>query len=275
MEYSTTTVAQDPGQQHLRALTESRNFKILTSFRLDVSPDSTGAISKLHDEDQPFPFSLHRDRLADSAEAFGWRSVAVWLSGPTGTQFLLNRIASGISSKPISVATSFKVRLTISRDGEVEFDYAELPLTSSMDLPQALFLDSCLPQRCKVLLDYEPTEPSLLTRHKTTARVSYDAARERVGVTKVTADAGEVLLFNHESRIMEASLSTPYFLREGRWVTPPLSSGGNDGVTRRVALAKHLCVEEEVHVKSLRHGEVVWISNGVRGFILGFLHLHN
>lgn len=65
---------------------------------------------------------------------------------------------------------------------------------------------------------------------------------------------------------MEGSITTPYFLRGERWVTPIASQGGNLGTTRRWALETGLCVEAHVARTSVHLGEVVWLSNGVRGW---------
>ncbi len=54
-------------------------------------------------------------------------------------------------------------------------------------------------------------------------------------------------------------------------MTPPVTSGGNGGTTRRWALERELCVEEVVKVESVKDDEGVWISNGVRGFVWGMV----
>jgi len=77
----------------------------------------------------------------------------------------------------------------------------------------------------------------------------------------------EVLLFNPEGNITEGSVLTPYFYREGRWITPRVEeAGGQRGTSRRWALERGLCVEGLVEKRSVRVGERVWVSNGVRGF---------
>ncbi|EEH50357.1 uncharacterized protein PADG_06436 [Paracoccidioides brasiliensis Pb18] len=143
-------------------------------------------------------------------------------------------------------------------------------------------------------LDTQPTTPSLFTRHKTTLRESYTTSRARAGITSLS-DQTEVLIYNHTGEVMEGSITTVYFRRRRRtaaecesgessvddegggdryyWVTPPLSSGGNAGTSRRYALAAGFCVEEVVKVGELRDGEVVWLSNGVRGFVPAVLRL--
>ena len=281
MDSSSTHSAQNPGQQAVKLFAGNADFCILTSFRLDVLADTAEVASQLRADDQPFPFSHHRDRLQNAAEAFGWQFVANRLSGASGLRLLVGEVTNCISSKALSIPISLKVRLTVSRDCDIGCDYTELQLPpwdrlgDGMYLPENLAIDTKVPRSCKVVVDSQPTVPSLFTTHKTTARDPYSSARERAGISKTTPEAGEVLLLNGRSDVMEASLSTPYFFREGRWVTPPLSSGGNDGVTRRVALATHLCVEKEVHLDSIRDGEAVWISNGVRGFIKGILEMRN
>ncbi|KAI9900309.1 hypothetical protein N3K66_004571 [Trichothecium roseum] len=101
----------------------------------------------------------------------------------------------------------------------------------------------------------------------------YDSARQRVGI--IAGDPKEVLILDAKlNNVAEASLTTPYFWRNHRMVTPPVSkgfsekegSGGIDGVSRRWALERDLAVEEEVPIESLVDGEECWISNGARGF---------
>lgn len=76
----------------------------------------------------------------------------------------------------------------------------------------------------------------------------------------------EVLIINYDDEIMEGSITTPYFWRGRRWVTPPASAGGNVGITRRYALDAGLCVEETIMKNSIVDGEAIWLSNGARGW---------
>ena len=73
----------------------------------------------------------------------------------------------------------------------------------------------------------------------------YDAARERANIRPGVMK--EVLVVNRDDQsVMEGSTTTPYFWRDGRWVTPPVSakfswkdgSGGQDGTSRRWALER-------------------------------------
>ena len=124
----------------------------------------------------------------------------------------------------------------------------------------------------EVIPDTQRTTPSPFTSYKTTSRDMYMSARERVGI-KDMADKKEVLIVSDSGEIMEGSLTTIYLFRNGRWVTPPESSGGQIGTTRRWALRQGWCVEEVINVESLVESEQCWISNGVRGFQIGKIKL--
>lgn len=88
------------------------------------------------------------------------------------------------------------------------------------------------------------------------------------------AEPKEVLLVStRDEEIMEGSLTSIILWREGRWVTPPVSSGGQAGTTRRWLIWEGLVKEEVVKVETLRDGEECWLSNGVRGLIFGRISL--
>ena len=124
----------------------------------------------------------------------------------------------------------------------------------------------------------EPVEPSLYTSHKTTNRVVYDDARNSLLSAKVPGHESllqEILIMNSSREIMEGSLTTPYFFRRGKWITPAVSCGGNIGTTRRWALEHDICVEGFIKDEELKEGEVVWMSNGVRGWGWGKLNMQS
>ena len=93
-----------------------------------------------------------------------------------------------------------------------------------------------------------------------------DGARARAAPPLAPPDPREVLLVNEDGLVMEGSISTCYFWRGGRWVTPVVSapytevdaatgpggsgpdpgSGGNDGTTRRWALKRYVSPDDVV-----------------------------
>lgn len=145
-------------------------------------------------------------------------------------------------------------------------------------LPLCDFFPKCFshspdssPKRWRIYLSLTPVPSTLHTRHKTSRRSHYNLARAGMNATDVDV---EVLLQNHSGEITEGTFTTPYFYRNGIWVTPQESCGGNKGTTRRWALENELAAEGLVMANGLSNHEVVWLSNGVRGFGWGMLELH-
>lgn len=65
---------------------------------------------------------------------------------------------------------------------------------------------------------------------------------------------------------MDGSITTPYFFRDGKWLTPHTECGGQQGTTRRWAIDQGLCTAAFIPFESLRRDEIIWLSNGVKGF---------
>lgn len=121
------------------------------------------------------------------------------------------------------------------------------------------------------------TTPSLFTNHKTTNRAQYDEVRSLIPVVSAHSHEqrsrhfAEILLINRNGELMEGSITTPYLLRAGEWITPAAQCGGNLGTTRRYALEAGLCKEGIIMRESLYAGQKVVLSNGVRGFGWGYV----
>jgi 4-amino-4-deoxychorismate lyase len=218
----------------------------------------------------------HRERLLKAAECFGWSKAATFL------QQDVESFAKHLHSFIPDRTKPWRLRIVIDRDGAcaVEVNAAAPIDTLSLLLPSEMNQTST-PWR--VTVDSQRTVPSPFTTHKTTSRDNYTAARLRAKITS-PQDPAEVLIVNPYEEIMEGSITTPYFRRrrststqvkidqedaEPAWVTPPLSSGGNAGTTRRYALAQGFCSEQAITVADLIDGEECWLSNGVRGFFRG------
>ncbi|CAK7565804.1 MAG: Aminodeoxychorismate lyase [Sporothrix epigloea] len=249
-----------------------------------------------------YMLDFHRDRLLRAATHWGWEHAVAVVSGDAGLARLtevLNQAAVDQKNGPN------RCRITLSKDGQIGCEVTEATPTPLPGLfppqfpaPGFMTLDpnsagdaevSLLLQNLRkaagqtpfeVTVDVDRTSSSQYTHFKTTRRQLYDAARNRAGITG--PELKEVLLVNSSSGvIMDGSISTVYFWRNGRWVTPPVppkygkegGSGGLDGTTRRWALERKIAVEEEVRVDSLQHGEECWMSNGVRGYVFGIVNL--
>jgi 4-amino-4-deoxychorismate lyase len=273
-------------------------FQLFSSLRFDPLLAPLAINIEVWDGARPSgsPFYMlpyHRDRLLQAAENFGWATAASRISGPNGLTHLASKLSETIdvqSSKPL------RVRVLLDEDGTITVEPTPIQAFVSKD---ALFPGRLPPPRSEklgdsesdpskaredqgvpemddpwvVLLDPSQTKPSPETTYKTTSRDMYNDARQRANI-KTFQEKKEVLLVsNKDQEIMEGSLTTPYFWRNGTWTTPPISSGGQMGTTRRWALEQGLCIERVITADSLVDGEECWISNGVRGFNLGVVKI--
>jgi 4-amino-4-deoxychorismate lyase len=120
------------------------------------------------------------------------------------------------------------------------------------------------------VLDDQPTETSVYTEIKTSHRKAYDRARE--GARLDPKSTTEVLLYNANGDVIDGSITTIYFHRDNKWVTPQRNC--LEGTTRRFALETGLCsiAESAVRLDSLREGETIWLSNAFRGFFTATIH---
>ncbi|PSR91981.1 hypothetical protein BD289DRAFT_452014 [Coniella lustricola] len=297
-------------------------FQLFTSIRFDWSLASTAdevAWDVGWNSKNASPFymlDLHRDRLLRGARHWGWTGAVNAIEGEDGLARLDDFLQTSLKQsgrwdhreqEQQQQQQPLRLKIILAQDGKLTLESYPASNTSLSNLfpgqlpaPNSSKDGRSSPDRPRdldnplqtlelspvydVYVDDATTSSSAFTHFKTTRRDMYDAARERVGLqpTDVTK---EVLIVDEETGlIMEGSLTTPYFWRGGRWVTPLVSdshssgqvwagSGGQNGTTRRWALERGIAEQEAVEASSVVDGEAVWLSNGVRGFIFGRVRL--
>ncbi|CAN8106205.1 unnamed protein product [Discula destructiva] len=284
------------------------DFQLFTSLRLDWSMESLRDIHPRNlgwnsEVASPiYMLTYHRDRMLRAAIHWGWTKAAKTIDGPEGLSrlhcFVLDSLKLKLGERWGPDCGPMRVKVLLAKDSELSLESSAVPQTKLANLfPYQLPApDGCDDGRRSVVkqrlgplgldppydvyIDADFTSPSEFTHFKTTKREMYDQARQRVEL-KITDTTKEVLIVNNtDGSIMEGSLTTPYFWRNGGWVTPPVSesfdngngAGGQDGTTRRWALERKLATEGLVRAAELVDGEAVWLSNGVRGFVFGRIH---
>ncbi|KAI1459251.1 aminotransferase [Annulohypoxylon moriforme] len=274
------------------------DFHIFTSIRYDpelLKVPSLGFTNVgWNSKSSPlYMLDLHRDRMLRAAIHWDWTAAITSISGKGGLEHLERFLQSATAD---FVNKPHRLMITLARDGSLGYETSFLPGTHLNNLYPECFPSpysdpesSALVKEGKapikdpvydIFLDSFKTTKSEFTHYKTSIRDMYNDARKRAQVNP--GDKKEVLLVNDDGYIMEGTISTPYFWRGGKWITPPVprkfdafqGSGGNDGTTRRWALERNLATEEAVLADSLVDGEECWISNGLRGFIYGKIKLH-
>ncbi|KAK2809057.1 hypothetical protein FQN50_004110 [Emmonsiellopsis sp. PD_5] len=264
------------------------DFQITTTLRYDPALTHTPFLPP---SPNPAYYLLphHLTRLLASATAFNWPAAIALLSQPRPQALTL--LTTHCAKHIPDPSRPYRLRILLAATGEITVEATPLPPPSLAPAHTPLLLlpaehasfdslDHCQQQTpWNIYLDTQPTPPTLFTTHKTTARAAYAAARARAGIDVNTGSPQqdtsprEVLLYNPAGEVMEGSVTTVYFRRGGRWVTPKAGCGGNVGTSRRYALESGVCVEGTVRVGELVGGERVWLSNGVRGFVPGVLRL--
>jgi 4-amino-4-deoxychorismate lyase len=165
---------------------------------------------------------LHEARLRRSARLLGWRCPEVAPQGPDHPA---------------------RLRLTLDRDGAVEWTVAALPPTKA---------------EWRVGLAAErlaSSDPWL--RVKSTRRGAYDRAR-----ASLADGLDEVIFLNERGEVCDGSITSVFFDRGQGLRTPPLSSGLLPGVLRA-----ELGFPEEVLPSGDLPGVRLWVGNALRGLI--------
>jgi len=256
-------------------MAQAPTFELFTSLRYDPilakipANTSLGKNNTTSDSATSggLPFyilSYHRDRILQAAEHFGWEHAASQIKGPEGLTFLrakLDSAVQGHESKPLRVKALLNYNGTVRVETSATATVAEFnlfparlpppksetgslkvsPLTGgalTLGDDDSVYGDPPTSNPWEVLIDTVRTEPSSYTSYKTTSRNMYDLARENVGIKEFTEPREVLLVSNKDGEIMEGSLTTVYFWRNGRWVTPRAQDGGQIGTTRRLALEK-------------------------------------
>ena len=175
----------------------------------------------------------HLARLADSAAFFGFRCDR------DATAALADAVAGR--------TTSARVRLALHRSGELEVEVRDL-------LPAG-------PGPVRLVVDHEPVDPaSPWLQHKTTRRDPYRLRALR------HPEADDVVLVNRRGELTETTVANLAVRLDGRWWTPPTSSGCLPGVERGRLLDLGRLHERELHVDDLAAAEELAVLSSLRGW---------
>jgi para-aminobenzoate synthetase/4-amino-4-deoxychorismate lyase len=179
----------------------------------------------------------HLDRLRASAAYFGFPV-------PSDLEAQLKAHAEDLRN-----GIEYRVRLTLDRRGclsieSTPLDAAPLPLRRAVVFPEPVDTD----------------DPFL--RHKTTHRRLYERAFD----WGLDRGFDEAILVNERGEVTEGTRTNVFARRDGRLITPPLSSGGLGGVYRAHVLATHPeAVEGVLRPTDLLSADAVYLCNALRG----------
>jgi 4-amino-4-deoxychorismate lyase len=284
-------------------MTSEPDFQLFSTLRYDPLLHSVRINTEQWDGDAPpscpfYMLAFHRDRMLQAAGHFGWTEAASKINGSVGLNSLLNKLEVSIG---VQSALPFRVKVLLDHHGDITVEHNPLPPVSEFNLYPHRIPPPQTAEKMKVspltggaltlgpgdtvhgdpeagdvwivVPDTIKTKPSSYTTYKTTRRNMYMDARERVGIKDFGEKKEVLILSDDDGAVMEGSLTSVFFWRNGKWTTPPVASGGQEGTTRRWMLERKLCVEGVITADELIDGEECWISNGARGFNVGKVKL--
>lgn len=175
--------------------------------------------------------SLHLQRLLDSAGWFGF------LADEQRIVQALNEL--GTPAEPQ------RVRLLLDRLGN--------PTVESYDLGAA-------PEEVTVVVDHKVVRSDdVFCLHKTTNRSVYESARLR------HPGVDDVILVNERGEVVETTIANLLYRLGDQWFTPPLSSGGLDGIGRAVEIASGRVAERVLFATELSSCDELAVVSSLRG----------
>jgi para-aminobenzoate synthetase/4-amino-4-deoxychorismate lyase len=186
----------------------------------------------------------HLRRLENSAEYFGFtfrkKSVLTFLKRYERT---LRR-----QSKR---QQSFRVRLTMKRDGTLSVAHYRLEDTSDIQHVR--------------LSEKRTNSGDRFLFHKTTNRTLYDRELERA----ILDGYFDVLFLNEKGELTEGARSNLLVTKDGRWFTPPIECGVLPGTYRAqlLRLKKYNIEEHVLTIEDLTYADEIYLCNAVRGLV--------
>ena len=220
-----------------------------------------------HSDSGYWLLDMHLDRLAESAGYFFYPFVLEKIKAE------LHALAEGFRKS--ASAKNQRVRLTLSKQGELGLTCSELPegpfpeinpeailrLNDSNDLPRVIFSNR----------NTDSQSPYLF--HKTTLRKLYDDERAQA----VAKGFYEVLFMNEKGEVTEGSYTNIFLQKNGKLITPPVSCGLLPGVFRNHLLQEYPELVEEASFarKDIEQADAVYVGNSVRGLVRVIVDLKN
>lgn len=180
----------------------------------------------------------HLERLSASVVALGYR----W-----SVETVQREIAREAATLP--EGTSYRMRVLVADDGKIDITHA--PLDPMPALPRLALASTRLLSTAAML------------RHKSTHRPWYDDAPAWLAAQPEHFD---LLYMNERGELCEGSRSNVYVLRDGAWLTPPVSCGLLPGAKRAALLDEEQVEEAVLTLADLQGATGLRLSNALRGW---------
>ena len=141
-----------------------------------------------------------------------------------------------------------RVRLLLFRDGTFQITATAITTTTSSNI--------------NVRISKSHTDPKdVFLRHKTTHRTVYDFEFRQAQ----SKGYDDVLFLNSFGFITEGAIHNIFIVKDGLWVTPPITDGALHGVLRQFILDTKNVEERQIRIDDLMVADEIYFGNSVRG----------
>jgi para-aminobenzoate synthetase/4-amino-4-deoxychorismate lyase len=194
---------------------------------------------------RPCHLEMHLERISQSA-----KKLEIKFDSDKAIS-LIQEACSQLDIKLI-----YRLRLDLSAEGLLSIKTAAI---------QALQPGPILWASDLLVTDTTMSSTDRLLGHKVTRRKLYDQAwlaAEKLG-------AFDALFLNEQGFVTEGGRSNLFIKKDGRWLTPPLTSGCLPGVMRSIVLkdAKYQAIEQNITRTDVLSAEEVIFTNALRGIV--------
>jgi para-aminobenzoate synthetase/4-amino-4-deoxychorismate lyase len=194
---------------------------------------------------RPCHLDMHLDRISQSA-----KELEIKFDSNKAIS-LIQEACSQFDTKLV-----YRLRLDLSAEGLLSVKTAVI---QSLQPGPVLWASDLL------TMDATMSSSDRLLSHKVTRRKLYDQAwlaAEKLG-------AFDALFLNEQGFVTEGGRSNVFIKKNGRWLTPPLTSGCLPGVMRSIVLkdAKYQAVEQNIARTDVLSAEEVIFTNALRGIV--------
>jgi para-aminobenzoate synthetase/4-amino-4-deoxychorismate lyase len=175
----------------------------------------------------------HLARMRASARFFGFRCPV--------------DLDAEVASHLVTCEGRSRIRLLLSRSGEIEVQRGEAPVPRSTTV--------------RLAIDDDPVcSESTMLFHKTTLREPYNRRRRRF------PRADDVVMINERGECTETTTASIAVRVGDAWFTPPLSSGCLPGIGRAQLIAEGALAEAVLRLEDLRGADELAVVNSLRGW---------
>jgi len=147
--------------------------------------------------------------------------------------------------------TKIKVRVLLNKEGNLKIEY--IPISKNQ-----------VSKIGKIAISkYRVNPENIFLYHKTTNRELFDS-EYRYYSKKGFYD---VIFLNIRNEVTEGAISNIFIKKDGKFYTPPVSSGLLPGIYREYFIKRSKAIEKVLYLKDLYEADEIFLCNSVRGKI--------